>query len=396
MEKQITWSQLLLTIVLLAVGIALLISMPAHAGALTRVAAIGTGDVGVGADPEGPWLTGNLACRIQLHQGQFAELGAEAMLPKFKFRDNLGREWQSKDVAHVLPTLTIGKKYGDDTVIGLDIHTQYGLGAAFPAINYGMDTKSLLAGTTITPFVAHRLTDNLTLGLGLNLMMAQLSWDAPFDVSRVPLPLMTRTKASGFGAGATVALWYQPTDSFGIGVNYASPVKVEMDGHSRIMLPTGQIRDSIETSYQFPDKLDVGVGYKPADNWLITADFGYVGYSKSPNDISIKFDKLMFTKPVTLGWRDHILAHVGVSHNDEHWTIGLGAGYMSQSVPDKRVDILTPDINGVCVGGRIAYKASDNLDIAASLTRGWGENKTQSGEYKADIWTIGLSGTIKF
>lgn len=378
----------------IVVAVVILSAGLVHAGALTHPAAIGTDDVIFGGDPDGIWVTGNLGNRLQLSGQTIVEIGAEVMVPKFKFINRLGREWTSKNVAHPLPSFFFATRIDDDTVVGLDIHTPYGLGATFSAINYGMDTKTLVAGTYVEPFVTRRLTDELSLGLGLDLVFGQLSWDAPFDINRVSLPIMTKTDMYGVGAGLSLGLWWQPSDIFGCGLNYRSKVEVDLKGRTQILTPFGRLRDKTEGRFEFPDKLDFAFGYSPAENWLVTGDLSFVGYSKLYNDFRLEFDRLMITKPVHLAWQDHIVAHLGFSRCiNDRWLIGGGVGYMGQSIPDSTVDILTPDVEGFCAGIRAVYRA-ENFDLTASLTKSWGENDTPRGKVEADIWVVGLSVTL--
>ncbi len=396
MKKEVTWGQLVFTIAVLVVGLLLMLAPLAHAGALTHPAAVGTDDVLFGGDSDGIWVVGNLGNRRQLPDQTVINIGPEVMVPKFRLTNRLEREWTSKDVAHPLPSLFFATRIDEYTVAGVDIHTPYGLGAAFPAIHYGMDTKTLVAGTYIEPFVTRRLTDELSLGLGFDLVLGQLSWDAPFDINRTPLPIMTKTDMYGVGGGLSLGMWWQPSDIFGCGLNYSSKVEVDLKGRTQILTPFGRIRDKTEGRFEFPDKLDFAFGYSPAEDWLVTGDFSFVGYSKLDNDFRLEFDKLMITKPVRLAWQDHIVAHVGVSRRiADHWLVGGGVGYMGQSIPDSTVDMLTPDVEGLCAGARVVYKA-ENFDLTASVTKSWGENDIPQGKIEADIWVVGLSGTLKF
>lgn len=395
MEKEVTWGQLFFSVALLAIGVILLITIPAHAGALTHPAAVGTDDVLFGGDPDGIWVVGNLGNRLQLPDQTVVNIGAEVMVPKFGYTNRFGRKFESKNVAHPLPSFFFATRLDEDTVAGVDIHTPYGLGATFPAIHYRA-SKTLVAATKAEPFVTRRLTDELSLGLGFDLVLGQLSWDAPFDIDRVPLPLMTKTDMYGVGGGLSLGLWWQPSDIFGCGIDYRSKVEVDLKGRTQILTPFGRIRDNTEGRFEFPDKLDFAFGYSPAEDWLITGDLSLVGYSKLDNDFRLEFDKLMITKPVHLAWQDHVIAHVGVSRRiNNRWLVGGGVGYMGQSIPDSTVDMLTPDVEGFCAGIRAVYQA-ENFDLTASLTKSWGENDTPKGKVEADIWVVGLSGTLKF
>jgi len=368
----------------------------ANAGGLDRTAVTGPTGIGNGSDQDGAWLQENLGSQIQKIGTQFVT-GVEIMVPKFTYQDCWGRKWESKGVTHELPYLSYSQQLSEDRVVGVEISTKYGLGASFEKIYGCMDSRTLISGTYVEPFIAQRLSDHWSVGLGLVLVNSQLRWHGPFDVNRVYLPIDADTKAIGFGVGAAAGVFYQPTDDLAFGVNYTSSVKTRMSGRTEIQRPF-HLRDRIKTTFEFPDQLEISGAWKATDRLLLVADWTLYGYSdNSLEAVKIRFNKLLINKPVNTNWVDNYAVRAGASYKlSDRWTVGGGAGYMSKAIPDKTVDFMTPDVAGYFVAGRVKYQATKSVSLTAGISRGWGSNKARGAEITADVWTGVLSASFDF
>lgn len=317
---------------LVALLAVLSVSSMSWAGGLNRAAAIGPTDIGNGSDPSGPWFPHNLGSKIQLREPYSVEVGAELMIPKFTYRDFRGKKFVSKDVAHPMPYFSFTERLNEKLVVGVDVSTDYGLGASFKDIAFGMDSRTLVSGTYVKPYFSLKLTDRLSIGAGPVLCLGMLTWNGPFDINRHPTPIRVGTNGWGIGAGYQVGAMYRATDKLAFGVNYLSPIETKLKGRCSAGLLGFKIRDDVDLSFQFPEKLDFSVGYQPREDWLVVAQATYFGYSKnSLNQALIDFDKLPITKSVSLNWQDNVAIHLGASHilNDK-WTVGGGVTYMSR------------------------------------------------------------------
>jgi long-subunit fatty acid transport protein len=380
-------------IVLLA---ALSVASWSLAGGLNRSAATGPTDIGNGSDPSGPWFPHNLGSKIQLREPYLVEVGAELMIPKFTYRDFRGQKFTSKNVAHPMPYFSFAERLNEKLVVGVDVSTDYGLGASFKDIAFGMDSRTLVSGTYVKPYFSLQLTDRLSVGVGPVLCLGMLTWNGPFDINRHPTPIRVGTDGWGVGSGYQVGAMYQATDELAFGVNYLSPVTVDLEGCCRATLGLIHYHDDVKAKFQFPDRFDFSVGYQPQEDWLIVGQVSYFGYSRnSLGEVPIVFQSILYTKPVKTNWQDNIAIYLGASHKlDEHWTIGGGIGYMSKAI-DGTADFMTPDVIGFDVAGRVKY-SYQNFDLTAALSRGWGENHSHGRDITADIYTVSLAGTWRF
>lgn len=369
----------------------------ARAGGLNRTANTGLTGVGNGSDPDGPWFYENLGSRIQMKEDLF-EVGTEFVIPKITFEDNWGNKKVSKNKVYAMPYLEYGKRYDEDTVYGVNVLTRYGVGASFHKEYSFFDSDTVLTGTYVTPYVARKLTDKLTLGLGMPIVDAMLTWHGALDLNRTPLPINADTRALGFGVGGEISLFYQPTDRLALGIDYLSPVKCHLEGRTELLFPI-TMRKEVTVEQTFPSRLTLSAGWMATDKLLLTADFNETGYShNSLRDTTVSFkDFLGLKKPVAMNLQDNKEFRLGASYKfNEKWTAGLGVSHMDRAFSEFTTDMMTPDATGKAIAGRIKYSPNEDFSLTAGLSCGWGKDQCREGTMAAEVWTVALSGCWKF
>ncbi len=375
----------------------------AWGGALNRPAAIGTRDIGLGGDPDGLKLQDNLAAKTQL-TGVWANAGMEIVRPHFTYTTTYGKKISSATTFSPLPYLQYGQPINDWLAFGMAVQTTYGLGSKFNnnPQQLGYDTETMIATVSTVPSLAAKVTDHLSLGAGMILGVAQFIYKAPFDIKTRPLPIFTDNTAYGLGLGYGLGATYDFDNGVILGVNYMSAVKAHLDGRSTIWLGPFGVRDDFDSSFVFPARLDAAVAWKATDRLLLTANWYFVNYSETPNDMTLKFKDLGINKTNTLNWKDNYAVNMGASFKvTDRWTIRGGGGYMTQSIPEARVNTLTMDTPGWDVTAGTSYKFTEKFTLDASITHGWGKNDVDKGiwgeeKYTASINTFALAGNFTF
>ncbi len=375
----------------------------AWGGALNRPAAVGTRDIGLGGDPDGLKLQDNLAARTQL-TGTWTDATLEVVSPHFTYTTTYGKKISSATAIALMPYLQYGQPLNDWLAFGMGVQTTYGLGSKFNnnPQQLGYDTETMIATVSTVPSLAAKVTDHLSLGSGLILGMAQFLYKAPFDIDRHPLPIYTDNTAYGFGLGIGFGATYEFDSGVTAGLNWMSSVKAHLDGRSTIWLGPFGIRDDFDSAFTFPSRLDAAVAWKLTDRLLLTGNCYFVNYSETPNDMTLKFKKLGINKTNSLDWKDDITVNIGASYKvTDRWTIRGGTGYMTQAIPDDKVNTLTMDTPGVDVTAGTSYKFTDTFTLDASVTHGWGKNDVDKGilgeeKYTAAITTFAVAGNFNF
>ncbi len=387
----------------LAVILLLLATSGAWAGALNRPAAVGTRDIGLGGDPDGLKLQDNLAARTQLTD-TWADATVELVRPHFTYTTVCGEKVSSATTVAPMPYLQYGQPLNDWLAFGVGVQTTFGLGSKFNnnPQQLGYDTETMIATVSTVPSLAAKVTDHLSLGTGLILGVAQFLYKAPFDINRHPLPIYTDNTAYGLGLGLGFGATYDFDNGVICGLNWMSEVKAHLDGRSTIWLGPFGVRDDFDSAFTFPARLDAAVAWKVSDRLQLTANWYFVNYSETPNDMTLKFKDLGINKTNTLNWKDNYSVNFGASCKvTDRWTIRGGGGYMTQSIPDDKVNTLTVDTPGLDITAGTSYKFTDSFTLDGSITHGWGKNDVDMGfrgreKYTAAITTFAVAGNLNF
>jgi len=319
----------------------------------------------------------------------YADFGNDFIFTGFKYKGN-----KANEKMYVMPYGGIIHPLTEKINIGLGLTVPYGLGASFSKNSSIPKSESLLSLTNITPAVSLRLTENLYLGIGLNIGLADFNYRSPFDIGGVFTPIDTKSSANGIGIGTTIGILYYPTQKLSLGLSYMSEMKVDLDGKTNI----SGIRDNFKSSFTFPPRLGIGIAYAITDRLKLEADVNWHGYSKSVNNMTLKFKNLSFEKTNVLDWRDNCSFHLGAQYLIGYsWWLRAGVSHQTATIPDATISQLTPDTSGNCVSVGIE-KQKENLYFSLSALYGYGSNRVSKkigvphhGKYEATMLTVSAS-----
>ena len=395
-------------VIRLGIGLCLALSAalaaaPAWGGALGRIQAIGTRDISAGADPEGFQVQSNCAAKTQLTQ-PWSEATVEIVQPRFSCQPAGGSKTHSSPAVYPMPYLQYAEPLGNWAAVGVDLKVPFGLGTHFSnnPQQLGYDTSTLIALTRVSPSLALRLSDRWSIGFALNAGMAQFLYKAPLALKGICLPVYTDNQADGFGVGGSLGMMWKAGGDWTLGANWTSPLKAHLNGDSKILRGPLQIQDDFRSSFVFPSRLDLGVTKQINAHLVLGVDYHFWNYSKTPNDMTLRFQNLHLSKSELLAWKDGYGGRIGAAWKvNPAWTLRAGLGFLSQSIPDKTMSTLTPDSPGLGVGLGVSHKVTDFLTLDASVTHGGGSNRVHRGiwgraTYAADVTTVALSGNFTF
>ena len=304
--------------------------------------------------------------------GRSFYLGTTLIMPKSSFfgpvQNNTNEENKMVDQTFT-PINLYGTYQIDDRIhVGIGVNNPYGLGTEWDENWPGkfITTKIDLMSFFISPTIAYKINDQLSVGAGFNYVTGTVKINRivsdPFDPhAKVTLDL------SGTGYGYTAGAIYKITKEISVGASYRSSVKLDAKGTAnfdpaRTTYPKGDASASIE----LPATAFVGVAYKPIENLEVEADYQYIGWS-SYKELTIEF-KADPTKNTTApkNFRDTYILRLG-----GEYTMGdfqFRAGYLQDRTPVKGpyVDPTLPDANRNGVNLGVGYKINEmfSVDVA--------------------------------
>ena len=233
----------------------------------------------------------------------------------------------------------------DDWRLNLSVNAPYGMITQWPH-DYSLNTLATFTSLRvcyISPSVAYRLSDELSLGVGMNAAIGVARLASYIDLSQYGQgqnKLYMRADAEG--VGGFLSLFYQPWEDWSFGVHYQSKIKLNFKGDAKYRQNSYlggllQFRNTdVKTHIDMPAYLAIGVENHSFEKWRFMFDAVWTQWS-SYKALDVTFDKYPGTNQKgTLrnprNWHDVWSFRFGAEYQlTDCWV--LRAGYMHDLSP---------------------------------------------------------------
>ncbi len=178
------------------------------------------------------------------------------------------------------------------------------LGTAGMGVDYASDPNGdrLMTSYTnarVAPAIAYRLSDQVSVGLALNLMWAQMS----FELGGQP----KFSNANSFGYGATAGITYTPADIVTIGAAFET--------RSYFQDFTWNIGGTdFALAFDQPMVASLGAAVRPAAGLLVALDAQWINWSDTLGKDLPKFTKPAGAPSFDMQWSDQWVVKVGAQY----------------------------------------------------------------------------------
>jgi len=247
------------------------------------------------------------------------------------------------------------KPLSSKVVVGLGIGTPSGLGAMWD----GQDFTQITGGTkydwsskvgviSISPLVAVKLSDVVSVGATVNLNYGMLSLKMPAGIVLVGIPPdpldlgQYEENMNGWGIGATFGVLVTPSAKLGIGLTVRTPSTVSFSGTANMpTLPVHELPGSsdLKRKITWPLWIAGGVSFRPVPRLLLSADVHWTQWSKldriTTDYLESAWETLIEMSGMdvrVLDWKDATQLRFGAEYTLNAST-ALRAGYYNDPAP---------------------------------------------------------------
>ncbi len=325
----------------------------------------------------------------------FVQIGTDYIQAHFKYRDPLGQNHDSDTGKYFVPFAGVNYRPTQKLAVGLGVTEPDIFGSDFKQ-NLGFFSKIYL--TEISPTVAYRVIDNLSIGAALKIGYGNIKLSQPILISGVRLGQLD-TKADGWGYGWQAGVSWKPTSWLSIGASYQSKIKVSLSGKTDASTPLGSSSNDFDADFFFPARYGMGIGLEFGD-LLIAAEGIRFDYS-STDKVDLRY-KQGPHQTLVLDWNDNWYAGLGLEYKlFKYWRLRAGIAYQDAVVPDKTISPATPDMNGWSLSGGVGYRGK-HWGADLSYLHAWGLERTVNlpnpgaGKYEADVDIISIAASYRF
>ncbi len=278
-----------------------------------------------------------------------------------------------------LPAFYAAAPLKDDRfVVGLGLHSPFGLSNEWDqngAFRYTAAWFTELKTINLNPTFAWKISEQLSLGVGLDVMWSELSLKQLY-----PWALITSNAAApdgelsaqgdGLGVGGNLGLTWQIADRHRLAAVYRSQTTVDYDGDFEVSnfpagFPVGAPESSFGSSITFPDIVTLGYGFQVNDRVRVGADIEWLQFSNFQSlPINVGAPPPLLPSSINQDWDDTFTFGVGGDWRiNDAFTLRASYQYYMTPIPDETLSPTIPD--------------SDQNVVTTSLEYAWGRSRVE-------------------
>ncbi len=298
------------------------------------------------------------------------------------------------DEAFIIPGLFITRRF-DSWAFGFGAYIPYaGGGTSYDNFqNWGLDLESFAGWFAFTPAVAYRISENLSVGMGLSLYKGEMEGKNSYDPDKVPVMTEMKSEYDGIsGYGGHIGFLYKPTDKFGVGFTARSEVPIEMDGEVKV---PGFKFDS-EVEFTFPYSFTLGFGYEPCSNLTLGLSFYYLLWNHM-DEMKIKTEGQSTVNDPT-GYKNSWNIGLGMEYRtNAEFIFRAGLKYDQGATKVKWLDPRSNDVDKLTPSIGIAYKINKSVEMNIAALRVFGlEKEYNSRKYDQNNYSFIVGFRFKY
>lgn len=305
----------------------------------------------------------------------------------------------AKTKSSMYPSGSLGffKPLSEKLVVGILAYIPSGTGAKWNgedlkilSKNVAYDWTSFMAMATISPAIAYKISDAVSLGATLNL-------DYGLMTLKRPGLGQYKENLSGFALGATIGALIKPIDRLGIGLTLRTPLKVKLSGDAEMANTANYgfaTESDAERETNWPLWLGAGISFKATDKLTLNADAQYTNW-KTIDTIGITYTDTTwqalkahpqlgsaFNNDFVLNWKNTVQWRFGLEYAVSN-VLALRAGYYQDPSPSpvETLNILLPEITYNVITAGFGYRTEKiTLDFSVETLMGNKQDSPMTGK----------------
>lgn len=308
----------------------------------------------------------------------------------------------------------------EDYKLGVSVNTPFGLSTSYESgwvgRYYALDSE--LKTVTVTPNIAKKVNDKLSLGGGIAIQYAEATLTKAINFNAINPAVTTDGKSNltgdDIGFGMTLGALYEFDEDTRVGISYRSQIQNELEGTVQITgalsgaapaLTSGAAQAELTT----PDTLSVGVYHALDDKWAILSDFQWTNWSTFDELVVTNKDDGLLRDRVDEKWDSSYFLSVGTEYKpNEDTTWQFGIAYDTTPVEDQYRTFRIPDADRLWMSVGYLKDLDNDTSISVGYSHifadevGVTENADPatagivSGNFNANVNILSANFTKKF
>jgi long-chain fatty acid transport protein len=336
---------------------------------------------------------------MTLLPGRQMVVSVHAIDARIKFSDGNPATNDGGDAGDLafLPNFYYAMPVGKQAWFGLGINVPFGLKTEYDANWVGslQAIKSEMRTVNINPSIAVRLSDQVSVGAGLNAMYIKGELTAAYPLNPA---LTTKMAGDDWGYGFNLGVLYEFDQSTRLALSYRSKVKQKLTGELSLNAPVPPTPATAAVT--LPDTLTLSA-YKRIDTrWALLADISWTGWSEF-QELKVVSDSGATLSLTPEHWKDTMRYSLGLHYYlNDHIKLRTGIGFDQSPVPSAQYRtprIPDNDRTWIAIGLGYELSRSNMVDVAYShLFVKDAPIAAPAGQYESSVDIVGLQWTHTF
>jgi len=235
---------------------------------------------------------------------------------------------------------------GRDVKVGFGVLSNFGLGIQFDGDWVGRYylKQSVLVGVSFVPAASYRVNEWLSIGGGLNIMVAELKYVTAINNAARIGDGQLRIQDVTAGVGGQFGVMVEPKKGTRVGVTYYSPVTLDFGatpsyqnlgpGVSAALNAAGLVGNKINLGLTVPQHVIVSAYHELTDRLALMGDFGWEDWSRFGKvDVSVNDTQTSLT--TNIPYQDTYHVGTGAQYRvNSDWLVNAGFAYDTSMVKD--------------------------------------------------------------
>ena len=173
-----------------------------------------------------------------------------------------------------IPAIAYIQPINDRLVAGLGLFAVSGMGVDYATNIYQSEALTSYLNARLSPGLAYKVNDLLSVGLALNVMMAQMEYDVAGELPPAMGGQAKHRTATSWGYGGTVGVKVTPIPRLSLGAAYETRSHFQDFSFD---VPGG--KDKLR--FDQPQVATLGASLEPLDGVLVAADLEWIDWSST-------------------------------------------------------------------------------------------------------------------
>jgi long-chain fatty acid transport protein len=251
---------------------------------------------------------------------------------------------------------------------GIGVNVPFGLKTEYDDRWLGrfQAVKSELKTININPSIAFKVSDQLSLGLGVSAMWAEAELTRQVFTGG-PEPEV-RIKGDDWGFGFNLGAIYQATANTRVGIAYRSKVKQELEGKAKFEAPLAGLSTDVTAKVDLPESFSASVFSRLNSKWDLMADITWTRWSRF-QELRILRNNGTTLTVTPENWENTMRYSIGINyHYSDTVKLRAGLAYDEEAIKDEFRTARIPgnDRKWVSLGAGWKVTPVSTLDIGYS------------------------------